>query len=146
MSWGIKITILYLSFVGMIVTMVVLCMGQTVDLESKDYYAKELAFQGRIDAAANANALENTITHDITSTHVVLKAPVEFLKQQITGEVVFFRPSDASKDVKLPLVFSATGEQTVDKKQFINGVYKMQLSWQHNNKNYYKEAIITIKK
>ena len=130
----------------MIVTMVVLCIGQTVDLESKDYYAKELAFQGRIDASANANALENSISHEITSTHVVLKAPQEFLKQRTTGEVVFYRASDASKDVKLPLVFSAEGEQRIDKKQFIKGVYKMQLSWQQNNKNYYKEAIITIKK
>ena len=50
MSWGIRITIMYLGFVGLILTLVFTCFGHKVELESKDYYARELRFQDQINA------------------------------------------------------------------------------------------------
>ena len=45
MSWGIKITILYLGFVALILTLVFTCFGHKSELEYKDYYVRELKFQ-----------------------------------------------------------------------------------------------------
>jgi hypothetical protein len=60
MSWGIKITLLYLAFVALILTLVFTCFGHKTELEYKDYYARELRFQDQIDAATNAANLEPT--------------------------------------------------------------------------------------
>lgn len=146
MSWGIKITVLYLGFVAMILTMVFLCMGQTVDLESKDYYAKELKYQSKIDAIQNSDNLKNNISYEITASTVILRAPSDIKVSDLSGELLFFRPSDASKDLKLPLAFDSAGEQIIEKKLLASGIYKMQVNWQRMGKDYFKEFVINIKK
>ena len=49
-SWGIKITMLYMAFVVLIVTMVVASSHQHFDLVSDKYYADEIVYQKTIDA------------------------------------------------------------------------------------------------
>ncbi len=144
MSWGHKITILYLSFVALIVTLVVLCFGQKVELESKDYYAQELKFQNKIDAIDNEKKLNKTITHNIYPTEIVLTADSSLTTNNFEGTINFFRPSDSSKDVKLKMKF-INHQQVITTSQLIHGVYKMQLSWINNGINYFKEEIVFIK-
>ena len=42
MNFGVKITVLYLSFVALILTLVFMSFSQKVELVSKDYYAQEI--------------------------------------------------------------------------------------------------------
>ena len=44
MSWGYKIMFLYLGFVAMILTLVVMSMQQDIHLVSENYYEKEQNF------------------------------------------------------------------------------------------------------
>lgn len=145
MSWGFRITILYLSFVALIVTLVVLCYGQKVELVSKDYYKQELQYQDRIDAINNANSATNTINYSIGSKEVTLSVSPEFLQGGYKGTVNFFRPSDSSKDFNAELKFDAGGKQIIASNKLEKGLYKMQLSWESGGKNYFKEQVITIK-
>lgn len=145
MSWGVRIVVLYLSFVALIVTLVVLCYGQKVELVSKDYYKQELQYQDRIDAINNANALSSSIEHTLDGSKVLLSVSPEFLNGGYKGSVNFFRPSDSSKDFKVDLKFDADGKQTIVSDKFEKGLYKMQLSWVAGGKNYFKEQVITIK-
>ncbi len=144
MNWGVKIAILYLSFVGLIVTLAVTCFGHKVELESKDYYAKELKFQSQIDATNNANSLTGSIEHTVSGKTVEVTVPKELLTSDFKGEVNFFRPSDSSKDKKIVFVPDSSGKQVFQDAGFIKGVYKMQLSFTSNNKTYYKEDIINF--
>jgi len=50
MSWGKKITILYIGFVLLIVSMVTISASHKIELVSKDYYAQELDYQQKINA------------------------------------------------------------------------------------------------
>lgn len=143
MSWGKKITILYLSFVMLIVTMVSLCFGQKVELESKDYYAQELKFQDRIDAVSNEKNLPSTITHVLNKSDLTLTADSSVIGKDFSGSINFFRPSDSSKDLKLDMKFM-NDQQVVNTSQLIRGVYKMQLSWLSNGKSYFREEVIFI--
>lgn len=142
MNWGTRIAILYLGFVALILTLAFTCFGQTVELESKDYYAKELKFQEQLDATDNANALTKTISHSVNSRTVALTLPAEILSPDFKGSIKFFRPSDSSKDRSLSLKNAEL--QYITDPEFIKGVYKMQLSFVSNGKNYYKEDIITF--
>ena len=143
MNFGVKITILYLSFVALILTLVFLSYGQKVELVSKDYYAQELKYQDKIDAINNTNALSTSIDHKIDASTILLSINPELNKGGLSGSINFFRPSDSSKDVKIKMNF-VNDQQVISKSALEHGTYKMQLSWTSNGKNYYKEEVIYI--
>lgn len=143
MNFGTKITILYLSFVALILTLVFLSFGQKQDLVSKDYYAQELKYQDKLDAINNTNALANSIEHKVEGSSIILNINPELMNSTFSGNINFFRPSDASKDMNLKMNF-ANNQQIIDTKSLIRGTYKMQLSWKSNGKNFFKEEVIFI--
>ncbi len=145
MNWGIRITILYLSFVALILTLVFNCMSEKVELESPDYYAKELAYQEKIDAINNANASEETIDHVVNGKQIILRISPGMQSSDLKGQVYFYRPSNSLQDLKFPMQFNAAGEQTINGIELIHGLYKMQLSWTVKGKKYFKEEVINIK-
>lgn len=145
MNWGFRIVILYLSFVVLIVTLVVLCYGQKVELVSKDYYKQELQYQDRINAINNANELEKSIEHSLNGNQVLLSVSPDFIQNGYKGNVNFFRPSDSSKDFNVELKFDLSGRQIIAGDKLEKGLYKMQLSWEAAGKNYFKEQVILIK-
>lgn len=144
MSWGKKITVLYLSFVALIVTLVVLCFGQKVELETKDYYAQEIKFQDKIDAISNEKNLASTITHQLQGPQIILNADSSIVSKDFVGTINFYRPSDSSKDMNLKMNFT-NNQQIINTSTLIHGVYKMQLSWLSNGTKYFKEDVIFIK-
>ncbi len=144
MSWGVKITVLFMSFVALIVTLVVLSSQQNVDLEYSDYYSRELKYQDKIDAIANEKLLDESITHELQNNDLVLHLPPEFLNADVKGELHFFRPSDANKDVTLPMQFSLEGLQIIPRKSFSEGLYKLRMTWTINNKSYFKEWLLNF--
>jgi len=143
MSWGIKITALYLGFVAIILTLVFTCFRHKTELESKDYYAKELKFQDQIDARSNADRLAVPIEYIIRDRSVEIILPKEVLSPDVKGNIEFIRPSDATKDKRIPLLTDEGGIQMINP-GFIKGVYKMQISFRSKGKNYFKEAIINF--
>ncbi len=144
MNWGLRITIIYLGFVALILTLVFTCYGQTVELESKDYYAKELKFQDQINAANNANALTTPIAHEVKGKNVELVFPKELITAGIHGNVNFLRPSDSTKDRNVVIKPDAEGKQTIAGDGFTKGLYKMQISFTSAGKDYYREELIFL--
>jgi hypothetical protein len=144
MSWGKKITVLYLSFVALIVTLVVLCFGQKVELETKDYYTQEIKFQDKIDAISNEKNLASTITHQLQGNQIILNADSSLVSKDFEGTINFYRPSDSSKDMNLKMNFT-NNQQIINTSAMVHGVYKMQLSWLSNGINYFKEDVLFIK-
>ena len=143
MNFGGKIVILYLSFVALILTLVFSCFSMDVDLVSKDYYAQEINFQQKINATNNEKDLDKSISHSINKNNITLTIDSLLLSPDFKGEITLFRPSDSSKDVKIKMNFF-NNEQVIDGKQLIHGAYKLQLSWESNQKNYFKEEVIFI--
>lgn len=143
MSWGIKITVLYLGFVAIILTLVIICFGHKTELEYTDYYTKELKFQGQIDATNNANKLKMPIDYIIHNRSVQLIFPKEIISDDLRGTIHFMRPCDASLDKMIKINPGSDAMQTIDP-GFLKGVYKMQISIESQNKNYFKEAILTF--
>jgi nitrogen fixation protein FixH len=143
MNFGVKITVLYLSFVALILTLVFMCFGQKVELVSKDYYAQEIAFQDKINAVNNEKSLTGSINHSVNGNEIVLTIDSTLLSNDFEGTVVFFRPSDSSKDVKLKMNFN-NYTQIINGSSLIHGAYKLQLTWVTNHTKYFKEEVIFI--
>jgi hypothetical protein len=105
MNWGIRITILYIGFVALILTLVFTSMRSKEDLVSKDYYLQELRYEERIDAIKNYNALGEDVAYFVKGKDVEVVCPKSLLEKGTSGEIVFFRPSDAAKDVRVAMNF-----------------------------------------
>lgn len=144
LSWGKRIAMLYIGFVALVAVMITMSMRQKIELVSPDYYDRELVFQNKIDEMNNANALSERVSHVITDNAFVIQFPAQFKGSALSGDVLFFRPSDASKDFKTALVLNQAGEQTVDLKMLSKGMYKMQISWKVNEIPYFVEETVVI--
>jgi len=144
MGWGTKITILYMGFVLLIGSLVFISATNKSELVSKDYYELELKYQDRIDAVNNEKKSAVSINYEIVDQFIVLEYLKSEIKKDFKGEILFFRPSDSTKDLKIDLIFDDEGEQIISKNKLSKGVYKMCISWKNNKTLFYKEAIITI--
>ena len=144
MNWGYKILILYLSFVGFIITFVVLAMMQTdIQLVAKDYYKKEIAYQEEIDKMRNVNQLNGAFNFNYLPDNQIID--LSFPKNVQQGEITFFRPSDAKKDFKLPLQSDNSGKQMFSTSKMDKGRWIVKINWNAEGKDYYAERKIDVK-
>jgi len=143
MNFGGKIAILYLSFVTLIITLVVMCFKQDVELVSADYYDQEIRFQDKIEAGNNEKQLANSIQHRVLKDEIILKVDSVLLTKDFTGTILFFRPSNSKMDKEYKMEFK-NNEQKINSKALTHGAYKLQLSWVSNQKHYFKEEVIFI--
>ena len=145
MNWGKKIAIVYLSFVGLIVTLVVISMNQEIELESKDYYAQELKYQEKIDALKNTNTLNSELNYERIENSLVINFPEEQKEKITNGEILFFCASDSEKDKKISLSINENNSQSISLNQLQKAKYTVKISWKCNTKNYFKEFSFTYK-
>ena len=142
MSWGTKIVLLYCGFILMILTLVFFTLHQDIQLVSDDYYEQELKYQDRIDASKNSQDLRQVISFDAHNGQVIISYPKDFAAKKLEGNILFLRPSDSSLDIKTSIQLNDSAQQTVIFKKFKKGLYKAQLTWTLNNKQYYVEESI----
>lgn len=143
MNWGTRIIIMYVGFVALIITLVVVSMRQQVDLVTPDYYAKELKYQTNIDKTKNYNELKTSLKCTIQSENIVIDFPDEHKTEMIRGEVLIYKPSDAKSD-KLITIESNNGQMLIPTSVFIKGMYKVKVDWQVNGIDYFSEQVINL--
>ena len=144
MSWSYKIAILYSGFAGLILTLVIISSNNKEELVSKDYYAKELAYQDHINAVMNEKVLSASLSYQVEEKSIRLILPSEMKNTSVTGQINFYCPSSSAKDKKLSMKFNEEGIQIIEKNELQKGIYKMELTWNANGKTFYKEAVINI--
>jgi len=107
------------------------------ELVTEDYYKQELDYQNKIDKMGHVRGTGVTISQ--SSEAVLLQFPDSMLRQGVKGSVEFYRPSDASKDVKLPLALARDGRQLFPKGLFAKGLYTLKMDWSQKGVDYYQE-------
>lgn len=142
-GWGGRIAFLYGGFVLLIAALVTGAMRQDFDLVADDYYAQELAYQDVLDAGKNQSALSAPATVYANATDVVIEFPEEFKGKVINGNVHFYSPVEDAWDKQVKLE-NATAVVTVPRAGLENTRYKIKLSWQVDEKNYYQESDINL--
>jgi hypothetical protein len=138
-SWGVKITILYSSFVGMILFMVYLTMQEKIELVAPDYYKQEIEYQGKINGMQNAGELmSGIIILPAKDKTIEINFPADFAANA-KGDITFFRPSDSELDEQFVLQVGSDFKQAVQLKKGKRGLYKVKVNALVNNKPYYFE-------
>ena len=100
-------------------------------------------FQDKINSINNEKSLNGSIYHEINGKEIILTIDSTICRKDLEGTIVFFRPSDSSKDVKLKMNFNNC-TQIINGSSLIHGAYKLQLSWVCNHTKYFKEEFIFI--
>jgi len=137
-NWGTKIAFLYIGFVAMIVTLVVLASNVKFDLVTKDYYNQELKFQDQINAAANQKALSQPLAIQESSEQVTISFPPEVANKMKTIHVTFMAMVHEEWDQKLD-VTTLDNTIAMNRSLLRPTRYQVKVSWQCDGKSYFQQ-------
>lgn len=144
MNWGHKIAMVYGGFALFVIGLVVFCMRQTdIHLVSKEYYKEEIAYQNQIDQLQNAQRRQTRLQFNYEpkaqAVNVVLPTP----SVDVKGEVIFFRPSDARQDWRIPLQLHE-GTQSIPVGSLTKGPWKVKIHWLEGGKEFLEEQVLIL--
>jgi hypothetical protein len=144
-NWGTGIVIAFIAFISFIMYFVVnmnVNKKYDHDLVTEDYYNKELEFQNDIDKETNAKNLVENLSWQKTTEGLVITFPETLIKENITGKVFLYRPSNKQFDFETELSLS-NHNLLIPDKRLLDGRWNIKVDWQYNGKSYlYKKEII----
>ena len=145
-KWPAAIIIVYSIFAIGLIVIVLFTKSNNVQLVSDNYYEKTLIFENQIQASKNVKALSEEPDINIVKNtkQIILTLPLVFNPDQIRGEILLFRPSDAHQDDKIKMSFNSDNKQIISYNNMAAGKWKVMLNWTDGTKDYFFEKVIII--
>ncbi|MDR9457164.1 MAG: FixH family protein [Salegentibacter sp.] len=144
-NWGTGIVIgmtLFISFILYLVFNMLTNEKFDHDLVTEDYYKKELLFQQEIDAETRGNALTENISDRRIENGWLIEFPEDLKLAEISGNLNFYRPSNAELDFDIPLNLKSNRIE-IDDAKLIPGRWNINIHWEYQGENYlYKKEIV----
>lgn len=146
MNWGKGIILTFVLFAAFIFTLVGICVNQDISLVSDDYYQKEINYDQQIDRLNNTRKLveKPEIVVNTSSKLVSIQFPESIPSIGVTGNLHFFRPSNAKLDVTYPLELAKTGIQQIDISKLRKGLWTLKFTWALDGKEYFEEKTVVL--
>jgi hypothetical protein len=140
MNWGRGITIAMIAFMSFILYMVFTLMSKNTDLQSEDYYQKELNFENEISALKNTNKLKEKVKVTLNDLYVIVQFPN--LEELDSIKVELYRPNNDKDDQ----VFSVQESKVVmiPKSKLKKGIYEMNIQYLVKRELYMQKESIEI--
>lgn len=142
-SWGTGIVIAILIFVFVVVAQTIFLMNQKVDLVEEDYYKKGIEYQKDIDVMKKSRELSEPVRFNFTGEYFIIDFPENLSDNKISGEILFYRPSDSKLDIKFP-VSTDSLTQIIPVSNLQKGFWRVKLKWQYDGQDYYDESSFRI--
>jgi len=140
MNWGKGIFIAFTAFIIFILYMVFTLMSKNTDLESEDYYKKEIAFQDEIDASKNYNTLDQKLEVKQDEQFVLIQLPDSLKIENIN--IHFTKPNDDKSDISFENV--DTKNFMIEKSKLNKGKYSISVDFNVEGKPHLFKDDITI--
>jgi nitrogen fixation protein FixH len=144
MNWGYRIVVAFGLGVAFILFLVWKTMQVDIEMVESNYYEKEMAFNGKLQATANANALPTKVSVEKQDQQIILKIDSTTAAAITSAEIHFYNPASEKSDKKLSLAASSNGVYIFPVAQFNKGKYIAKISFTSAGKNYYTEEVIFI--
>ncbi len=139
MNWGYKIAIVFTVFCLAVIGSVIFFMNQKVDVVTDNYYEKELKYQEQIDRVNRTRALRDTMKMENTGTALNIIFPNVPDKPSPKDFILLYRPSDNTKDVKIPVAADTLKRQAVSIERLDRGYWKLQINWTSGGSEFFHE-------
>ncbi|PKP44885.1 MAG: hypothetical protein CVT95_10295 [Bacteroidetes bacterium HGW-Bacteroidetes-12] len=144
LNWGTGIAIFIGLFIITMVSMVFKAGQQSHELVTTDYYAKELDFQHLLEKKKRTSAtFKQPILTQFFNNQLLLTFPDEVGEQPIVGSIYFFKASNQSKDLTLPIK-TQNRTQNFDVNSFSKGKYTLKIEWNVAENEYYSEIEVVF--
>ncbi len=143
-NWGTKLFIATGMFMVFLIGFFYLMMRESNDLVERDYYPKALEYQNRIDETRNAGLLDEQIRVENDGDFIRFTFQPFFLSDSLKGNIVFYRPSEAAKDITIPVEPDSSRQQVFPVKNLLKGKYTVKIEYTYSGKNYYQEAALFV--
>jgi hypothetical protein len=124
MNWGKGITIFLISFIVFITTLAVILMRANADLESEDYYVREIKYGDEIVAQQNAHNANLSLHQSIDNDGVLLR--IEGAEISEEGQIRLIRPDNPNYDITKTFKGNAV---FIPVEELNKGKYKVVIDW-----------------
>ncbi len=139
MNWGKGLTIAMALFMGFIITLTVIKLQKTSDLEVENYYEREINYEQEIQAQRNANLFDKLLIKN-DDEFIVLTIPEATDMTDV--KVLFIRPND--KNLDKPFHFEDTKMLLIRKDDLKTGKYKLEITYRIGDKECLQKEEIVI--
>ena len=114
------------------------------ELVTEDYYAKELAYQEKIDAGKNLADAEFEVNLKVVAEAINLS--FDGLPENVrpTGNVVLYKPNDQSLDETHPIHLIEEGNSMSINAAGKSGRYRVLVSFEIDGEPFYKEKELVL--
>lgn len=144
-NWGTGIAIFYVFFVIAMISMVINSSYHKVELVQENYYQKDLQYEAFRLKRQNATAMTVPISIKYEHKENAVRLAFPAAMADATGQVTFFRPSNKSLDQQVMIVLDDEGTMLIPVSESMKrGLWKMQLDWQSDGKQFFKEESIVL--
>jgi hypothetical protein len=140
MNWGKGIIIAMALFIGFITFLVISLVSHTIDLESEDYYTREINYEQEITAMENGNKLKSKIEMISQKEFVVVQIPEKENLSKI--QVIFIRPDNKKLDKSF--LVSGTKSYLIPKSELSKGTYNVEIRFESNSTTCLQKETIII--
>ena len=140
MNWGKGIIIAMALFIGFITFLVISLVSHTIDLESEDYYTKEINYEQEITALENGNKLNEKIVVLSQKEFVVVQIPEKENLSKI--QIIFIRPDNKKLDKSY--LISGTKSYLIPKTELTKGTYNIEIRFENNKTTCLQKETIII--
>lgn len=143
-NWGTGITLFYVIFMFAMIYMVYQSTQVERNLVVENYYEKDLQYQLHLDKLKNSSTLKNDLGIFQNKEEKYLRFAFPKELAEIKGDILFYRPSDNSKDFDTKIKIDSAHELRISTATLQSGIWKVKVNWEGNEIPYYKEATIQI--
>lgn len=143
-NWGTGIFLFYTFFAITLFYQVYKTTQYDHSLVVDNYYEKDLSYQSTLNKLNNSNALETPLQvnyYDILQL-VELEFPQEM--KNITGNILFYRPSNKKEDVRLPIEVGMDNCVNVFIRTLKPGLWKIEVDWIGDGTPYLDRTMIVV--
>lgn len=141
-NWGHGLTIAMVLFISYILYLVFRMIGTDVDLETENYYAKELKFQEQIDKSKNYKQLDEKVSVSLNKEGLIVVTLPQ--SKADSGSLFLYRPSDKNLDAKINFKSLNSKQAQLDVSKQPAGRYVLEIEWYQAGKGYFTKQNLSL--
>ena len=141
-NWGSGIAVFYALFV--LALLFALIQSKRIatnrSMVTENYYEKDLNYKQKYDKIENSSRLAEKLKIIENTENGTVDIIFPKGMKDITGTVLFYRPSSKGMDVKIPIENLQEGILPIPMKSFATGNWAVQVDWESSGKAYFDKA------
>jgi len=142
-NWGTGIFLTIVAMLSFLAFMVNKTFDYKINVVSDDYYENGLNHSKQMKKIENSLKLDGDLTIIYTDICTV-QFPTFFKNKEISGEILFFRPSDFSQDKSFEIALDSNLQQNFALDNFLKGKYIVKVNVNCDSIDYYLEKDIAF--